>query len=75
MTIDDAAKILQKKYAQAPEREKVVNIHLFGIEHGEKIGNLPLKELVARAGLPNSYATEIRKGISLSKYVELRQTP
>ena len=75
MDLDQAAKLLEKKYTESKVGMKVVNIHLFGIEYGSEIENLPIQELVSRAGIPQSYKTEIRKGVSLSKYVEIRKHP
>jgi hypothetical protein len=33
---------------------------------------MSLPEVAIRAGIPKTYATEIRKGINLAKYVQLR---
>lgn len=51
---------------------KAISIHLFAIKYADDIGDLPLKEIVAGASLPSSYATEIRKGINLAQYVVIR---
>lgn len=70
MNIDRAAKRLRERYEKAPQGEKAASIHLFGIENAVELGSIPLKELVERAGLPDSYHTEIRKMIELARYVQ-----
>lgn len=72
MTIDEAARLLKGDYESADEGEKVVAIHLFGIRHAGELVGVPLKELAARAEIPVTYATEIRKGMNLAKHVEVR---
>ena len=72
MRIDEASRILAGMYREAPDGEKVVAIHLFGIKYADEIRDLSLKDIVAGAELPKSYPTEIRKGINLAKYVEVR---
>ena len=37
MRIEELSLILKERYENAPKREQVVNIHLFGIEYGEII--------------------------------------
>lgn len=59
--------------AAAPEGEKVVHIHLFGIRYADALDGLPLKEICIRAGEPESYGTEINKGMRLARFVEIRQ--
>ena len=68
MTIDQAAKLLRAMYDD-PATDKVVSIHLFGIRYADALDGMPLKEIAIRAQIPASYQTEIRKGISLAKYV------
>ena len=52
-----------------PATGKAVSIHLFGIRYAEELGGMPIEEVVARAGLPKSYQTEVRKGMTLARYV------
>jgi hypothetical protein len=42
---------------------------LFGIRYAEELGGMPIGEVVITAGLPKSYQTEVRKGMSLARYV------
>lgn len=73
MTLDDAAKLLAKDYQEAlARREQALSIHLFGIKHAPEIDGMSLKELAIRAQIPVTYATELRKGISLARYVQLK---
>ena len=53
----------------------VVSIHLFGIEHAERLKGLDLKALAARAGISETYATELRKGVRLSDHVKVINKP
>jgi len=57
---------------KARDKQKVVSIHLFGIRYSEQLRNISLPELVAKAGVHTPYATEIRKGMNLAKYVTLK---
>ncbi len=72
MKIHDAADILKGMYQTAPEKEKAVHVHLFGIQYAEHIKGMALHELAELADIPRSYGTEIRKGINLARYVQLR---
>lgn len=69
MTREQAAEILGRMYATAPEREKVAHIHLFGIRYAREIDGMPLYDLAEEAGLKRSFGTEIRKGMKLARYV------
>jgi hypothetical protein len=73
MTIDQAASELARMYREAlATREQATSVHLFGIKYADQIANMSLPEVAIRAGIPKTYATEIRKGINLAKYVQLR---
>ncbi|MEK4701738.1 hypothetical protein MKX47_19760 [Solibacillus sp. FSL R7-0668] len=71
MTISELGKELKKMYETAPEKEQVIFIHLFGIKYGANIikNNYSASEIIKASGLKDSYKTEVRKGINLSKYV------
>jgi len=74
MQIEQASKILAKMYADGAKRgEKAVSIHLFAIKYADQICHMSAKEIAVGAGLPESYKTEIRKGINLAKYVEVQE--
>lgn len=72
MTIEEAAKRLAAMYREAPDREKALSVHLFGIKYAEQIEGMTAHGIAERAELPRSYGTEIRKGIRLARYVQLR---
>ena len=73
MDIAELAFKLRDMYQSAPEREKAVQIHLFGIIHAVELDGVSLKDVLQISGLPLSYVTEVNKGKNLSKYVELKQ--
>ncbi len=73
MTVEEAAKALKAMYAEGQlDRSQAAKVHLFGIKYARYLDGMPLKEIAARAAIPVTYATEIRKGISLSKYVDTK---
>jgi hypothetical protein len=72
--VEEAARILSDMYKKALQKEKALSIHLFGVMYANEIRNIPSASLALRAGLKKSYGTEIRKGINLAKYVEIRST-
>jgi hypothetical protein len=71
MSITELGDILRKMYTNAPDKEQATFIHLFGIKYGELIlkNNYSASEIVKASGINESYKTEVRKGINLSKYV------
>jgi PHD/YefM family antitoxin component YafN of YafNO toxin-antitoxin module len=71
----DLGQKLKEMYENAPKGDQVAFIHLFGIRFGETIdnGRLSKKEILRNAGLPESYITEISKGVKLAKYVSIKE--
>jgi 5-methylcytosine-specific restriction protein B len=70
MKINEAARRLAEMYQKgAAQKEQVTHIHLFAITYADEITGMSLPEILAQAGLPASYKTELRKGINLAKYV------
>jgi hypothetical protein len=71
MTKHELGLILKGMYEGAPLGYKVANIHLFGIKYASIIhsNNYNSIDIVRAAGLNPSYATEVSKGIKLSRYV------
>lgn len=65
--------VLKNFYDSAPEGYKVASIHIFSIYYADLItnGNKQVKEIIKYSGLPESYHTEVSKGVKLSKYVLL----
>ena len=68
----ELANLLKRAVRNAPRRQIVVSIHLFGIRYAEALRWVSLPALVEAAGISPSYATEIRKGMNLSDFVVLR---
>jgi hypothetical protein len=60
---------LKRKVASALPGEKVVTIHLFGIDHADQLDGLNLQEFAERAGIGKSFGTELRKGVRLAQFV------
>ena len=56
----------------APPKEKALSIHLFAIKYADQIRDMSAKDIAGGAGLPESYKIEIRKGLNLAKYVEVK---
>ena len=72
MRIDQASRILAQMYQDAPPKEKALSIHLLPSNTLTRFGDMSAKDIAVGAGLPESYKTEIRKGINLAKYVEVK---
>lgn len=72
VTIGELADQLRIAYEAAEEGKKVVAIHLFGIRYAGQLEGKSCNEVVVRAGIQESYATEIRKGMNLAQYVSVR---
>jgi len=73
MEINELGKILHDMYFNA-KGNKVAMIHLFGIKYSKDIQLRDVSEIVKIAGINvPSYATEIRKGITLANYVVLNE--
>ncbi|KAA8753975.1 MULTISPECIES: hypothetical protein [unclassified Paenibacillus] len=71
MNIDSLGKLLHSMYNTAPHGDQVAHIHLFGVKYADLIlkNHYSVKEIVAASGINPSYATEVSKGIKLSRYV------
>jgi hypothetical protein len=70
-TLDDLAKKLREKTDHPRRGGKVVELHLFAIEHAHLLENVSLPALLARAGMHESYKTELRKGMNLAPFVRV----
>ena len=71
MTENQLGRILKEMYDNAPDGYQVANIHLFGIKYANVIleNNYKATDIIRSSGLNKSYATEVSKGIKLSRYV------
>lgn len=74
MTIKSLGSKLRDRYTNAQEGEKVTMIYLFAIENAQEIieSKVSAKAIVTEAGIRDAYATEVSKGVKLSRYVELK---
>ena len=74
MTLQELGNILHNMYFDSEEGEAVAMIHLFGIKYANEINELGAskREIAKAAGIRESYATEISKGVKLSKYVHVK---
>ncbi len=73
MTCRELALELKSMYENS-SNEKTTMIHLFGIKYADEIkqvGCTP-REILKTADMPESYQTEISKGIRLAKYVNVK---
>ena len=74
MTIQELGVKLADMYGTAGEKSTSM-IHLFGVIYAEQIeaAGSNASEIVRAAGLPDSYKTEIRKGVNLAKWIRSRE--
>lgn len=73
--MNDLVDALSKACATAAKGDKVVTIHLFGIEHAARLKNVNLSDLAGRAGISEKYGTELRKAVRLAEYVKIVAKP
>ena len=71
MTINELGTKLDEMYHGAPKGAAVAMIHLFGIKYAEEIkkSKFNKKQIAKAAKVPESFATEISKGVKLSEFV------
>ena len=70
--MSDIVEVLKRAIAVAPKGNKVVTIHLFGIQHSERLDGMNLQDLAEQAGIGKSFGTELRKGVRLAEYVQVK---
>ena len=73
MTIAEPATILRDRYHNTADRQVALSIHFFGIEFARQLAGHSIEEILLRADVPRSYGTEVRKGIRLAEFVELKK--
>jgi len=73
-TILELGQILKEMYSNAPNKEAVTQIHLFGVKYADEIrkNGLSIAEIVKISGIGKSYVTEVNKGVNLAKYVSVK---
>jgi len=74
MPLETLGKLLHDAYFNAGEGEKITMIHLFGIRDADEIEccGAPCRDIAIKAGIRESYATEISKGVKLALYVTVK---
>jgi len=72
MQADALGAEFRKRYHAAVDGMTVVTIHLFGIEFAKELEGHNLKNICVGADVPTSYGTELRKGMRLAEFVELK---
>ena len=72
MELKELGEKLSDMYHNAPSGDKVAMIHLFGIKYADEINlsKISNKDIAIKANIPESYKTEISKGVKLAKYVK-----
>ena len=75
MTVYVLGNVLKEMYETSARGQQVTNIHTFAIFYAKAIEEKRIgkKEILRVAGLPESYQTELSKGINLSAYVDVKQ--
>ena len=73
--MEDLAEQLRAACDSASAGDRVVSIHLFGIEHAGVLKGMNLKDLAVRAGISETYGTELRKGVRLADFVQIVSKP
>lgn len=75
MEINELSKIFEEMISNAKKGNLYVQYHLFGIKYVSEIlnSNFTIEEIVENAGIKKSLASEIRKGMKLSEFVELKK--
>lgn len=73
MTITELGNKLKEMY-ETKGTNKTTMIHLFGVIYANEMREAGIKpiEVVKAAQMPESYQTEVNKGMNLSTYVDLK---
>ena len=72
-TLVETGAALRRAYVSAPKGDATLRVRLFAIRYAEQIASHGVADVVAAAGLPKSYGTEIHKGLRLAAFVEIRR--
>jgi hypothetical protein len=70
MTVEQLGKKLKEMYDNAPRKEQVTWVHLFGIRYAEQIKEIGIREVIEQSGILSTYGAELSKAIRLAKYVK-----
>lgn len=73
MTVEKAAAKLKSMYrVDAPRGKKGPYLILFGIKYADDLARLPLASVIREAGLHRSADVQIRHGMKLADYVDIK---
>lgn len=73
--MNDLVDSLRRTCDSAAKGDRVLTMHLFAIEHADRLRGINLRELASRAGIGESFGTELRKGVRLADYVKIVGKP
>ena len=75
MNENELAEALSEMCHNAPRREKVTAIYLFGIKYAADLTQprISIPSVVDLADIGHSYASEVYTGIRLAQYVDFRR--
>ena len=72
ITTEQAGTILRRAHADAPHGEKSIRLILFGVKYAADLERMQLSDVIKKAGLHPSANVEIRYGIKMAKYVQIK---
>jgi len=74
LTVMELGSELRDMYQNATNGESVCMVHLFGVKRADEIRSCgaSCKDIAKAAGINESYAVEINKGVNLARYVEVK---
>jgi hypothetical protein len=73
MTLSNLTEELRAACNGAGSGDKIVTIQLFGIQHADRLRAENLQDLAERAGIGRACGAELRRGIRLAAYVQLKR--
>lgn len=71
MQTEQLGKLLAADLKSAAKGDRAVTIHLFGIKYAGEIGSAA-NDVAIAAGISEKYGTELRKGMKLARFVDLK---
>ena len=74
MDVYEAARLLDDMVRQGePIGRKATAVHLFGIMYADELKRLKPRRVIEESSLKHTWEVELRKGMSLAKYVTIIQ--
>lgn len=72
MTESELCDALADFYRKSEKGESSTAVHLFGIKYAAALQGKNIELICEAAGLTKSWGTEVRKGMRLARYVEIK---